>query len=248
MKNLRVFETETQYNNETSGFVYPTVSYIKNLQDVRYMDPPPDPYNGHEYVDLGLPSGTKWATMNVGASSVTDGNGSTLCAWGETAQQYNKDYVWEDYTYGVYDSEDTVNQGMTKYNGTDGKVVLDLTDDAANVNWGGGWHMPTQAQIEELLNTNYVTSAWVTKYNNSNTDGTLFTSVVNGNTLFIPTSPYVTHNSYNYSSYSTLWSNTVYDNLRQAYTLRCGKVNGTFSTSLSRSTRYTGYCIRPVVG
>lgn len=51
---------------------------------------------------------------------------------------------------------------------------------------GGDWHMPTKAQYEELLNTQYVTNEWVENYNDSGVNGCLFTSVSNGNTIFIP--------------------------------------------------------------
>ena len=109
-----------------------------------------DAFNGHEYVDLGLPSGTLWAKMNVGAESETDGG--LYFAWGETqgyaASQVgtDKNFSWSDYTL-TEDSGST----MTKYNATDGKTHLELTDDAAAVNMGGDWHMPNRAQCIELL-------------------------------------------------------------------------------------------------
>ena len=76
--------------------------------------------NGHECVDLGLPSGTLWATCNVGAT---------------TPEGYGNYYAWGE---------------KTKYNNEGGKTVLDLEDDAAHVNWGGSWRMPTQAEWLEL--------------------------------------------------------------------------------------------------
>lgn len=107
----------------------------------------PDPYNGHEYVDLGLPSGTKWAKMNVGASSEKDAG--LYFAWGETqgyaASQVgtDKQFSWNDYKYGSASP-------FTKYD-QDGLTNLELTDDAAHVNWGGDWHMPTKKQYIELF-------------------------------------------------------------------------------------------------
>ena len=79
-------------------------------------------------------------------------------AWGETqgytAEQVgtDKNFSWEDYKYGTYDRFDTENYGMTKYNKTDGKKVLDPEDDAAVVNWGNGWRMPTVDEYIELSN------------------------------------------------------------------------------------------------
>ena len=110
----------------------------------------PDPYNGHEYVDLGLPSGTKCAKMNVGANSETDAG--LYFAWGETqgytASQVgtDKQFSWNDYTL-TEDGGST----FTKYNETDNKTHLELTDDAAHINMGGDWHMPNIAQCIELF-------------------------------------------------------------------------------------------------
>ena len=95
--------------------------------------------NGHEFVDLGLPSGTLWATMNIGASAVGQVGG--YYAWGETSTK--SDYSWETYAWGTEDA-------LTKYNATDGKYCLDLEDDVAHVLWGGDWHIPSPAQIQEL--------------------------------------------------------------------------------------------------
>lgn len=104
-------------------------------------------YNGHEYVDLGLPSGTLWAKMNVGAESETDGG--LYFAWGETegyADASTKAFSWSDYKW-TEDDGDT----MSKYNATDGLTHLELTDDAAAANMGGDWHMPNKAQCIELF-------------------------------------------------------------------------------------------------
>ena len=124
--------------------------------------------NGHDYVDLGLTSGTKWATCNVGASKPQDyGN---YYAWGEVTTK--EVYDWSTYKYGS-----AYNQ-LTKYcddslygkdGFTDTKTTLDLSDDAAYVNWGGKWRMPTKAQQDELRNQCYW--VWTESYNNSNVKG-----------------------------------------------------------------------------
>jgi len=137
----------------------------------------------YEYVDLGLPSGTLWAKMNVGAKSETDPG--LYFAWGETeghADASTKAFSWSDYKFNPSGDGST----FTKYNTTDNKVVLDAEDDAASVNMGGEWHMPTKGQCDELFNTTYVTNTWVENYNGSGVNGHLFTSVSNSNTLFIP--------------------------------------------------------------
>ena len=108
--------------------------------------------NGHECVDLGLPSGTLWATCNVGATT-PEGYGDYF-AWGETSTK--ETYNWSTY----FDTSDggTI---FTKYNINAGKTVLDPEDDAAHVNWGGSWRMPTQAEWQELLDN--CTWTWTTQ-------------------------------------------------------------------------------------
>ncbi len=115
--------------------------------------------NGHYYVDLGLSSGTYWATTNLGADSPT--SGGYCIAWGET-ESYRDEatydwktgkedgYVWSSYQF-------TSDEGATfsKYNGTDGKTTLETTDDAAYQIWGSSWVTPTIDDFEELYNSCY---------------------------------------------------------------------------------------------
>lgn len=144
--------------------------------------------NGHEYVDLDLPSGTLWATMNVGASKASDYG--LYFQWGDT-QGYTKDQVgtgegqkkfasdWSDYKWNPSGDGET----FTKYNKTDNKNVLDLEDDASHVNMGGSWHIPTSEQIEELIDN--TTSAWTTS--DDGVSGVTFTSKKDeSKSIFIP--------------------------------------------------------------
>ncbi len=112
-----------------------------------------DDSSAYEWVDLELPSGTLWATTNVGASSPSE-SGDKF-AWGETAPK--TDYSWDTYIFG------TGIKTFTKYvtnvtsvvllGGTpDGKTSLEAIDDAASVNWGSDWRMPTLAELKELVN------------------------------------------------------------------------------------------------
>ena len=117
-------------------------------------DPVPvDPYNGHEYVDLGLPTGLKWATCNIGASAPEEYG--DYFAWGETVPYYEDGYAWSTYKW-CEGSSNTLtkycNNGTYGYNGfTDSKTTLDPEDDAARYQWGGNWRMPTQADWQELI-------------------------------------------------------------------------------------------------
>lgn len=146
--------------------------------------------NGHAYVDLGLPSGTLWAKMNVGAKKETDAG--LYFAWGETTGYTegqvgtDKEFSLSDYVFSRPDADPFDKYDYDK----DGLTKLELTDDAAAINMGGVWRMPTKTQCEELFNTDYVINEWVTNYQGSGVNGLLFTSVSNGNTLFIPAAGY----------------------------------------------------------
>ncbi len=130
--------------------------------DSRDAETPPTIHEGHEYVNLGLPSGTLWATCNVDAY-LPEATG-LYYAWGETRDKSYYDWGKEgDYKWGIYNQSALPDYGMTKYNTTDGKTVLDAADDAATANWagwGGKWRMPTAAEQQELINE--CTWAWTT--------------------------------------------------------------------------------------
>ena len=135
---------------------------------------------GHEYVDLGLPSGLLWATCNVGADNPEDYG--DYFAWGETQP---KDYYnWSTYQY-CNGSNTTLtkycNNSSYGYNGfVDNQTTLFPEDDAATANWGSGWRMPTKEEWQELYNNTTVT--WTTQ---NGVNGRLFTAS-NGNGLFLP--------------------------------------------------------------
>lgn len=100
--------------------------------------------NGHEYVDLGLPSGTLWATMNIGANSPEE-YGDRF-AWGETETKTYFDYSNYKYFTGG---------PLSKYENSsvdgDDKIILDLEDDAAYINWGTPWKIPSREECQELI-------------------------------------------------------------------------------------------------
>ena len=108
--------------------------------------------NGHEYVDLGLPSGNLWAKCNIGAN--TEEEAGLYFQWGDT-QGYTVEQVgdgeglkafrWADYKFG------SPYTNFSKYNVSDSKTILDLEDDAAHVNMGDNWRMPTLEEYKELL-------------------------------------------------------------------------------------------------
>ena len=116
------------------------------------LPPPPITY---DYVDFGLPSGTKWATKNVGARKPSDagfyfqwgdikGYTANQVGTGEGKKKFADD--WSDYKWNPSGDGKT----FTKYTTTG--AALELEDDAAHVYMGGNWHMPTPNQINELIN------------------------------------------------------------------------------------------------
>ena len=155
-------------------------------------------YNGYEYVDLGLPSGILWATCNVGADSPL-GYGAHF-AWGETVPK-------EEYSLSTYKWYD---EGYTKYcagnfiyfdvcNVEDNKTDLELSDDAANANLGGGWRMPTLKEIQELVKN----CTWDWKSING-VKGHVITGK-NGNTIFLPAAAC---SGYDVNSFGNYWTST----------------------------------------
>ena len=166
--NDSVNQKKTTFNVKNSGDTI-TISLIQDITK-------------YPYVDLGLPSGTKWATMNVGASKPSDAG--LYFQWGD-AQGYAKDQVgtgsgkkefasdYSDYKWGV-------GSNFTKYNVTG--ATLELEDDAAHVHMGGDWHVPSPDQVNELIDN--TTTAWTTS---NGVNGIRFTSKKDGSkTIFIP--------------------------------------------------------------
>lgn len=195
-----------------------------------------------EYVDLGLPSGTLWATCNVGASSPEQyGN---YYAWGETSPK--DEYSWATYKYCS-----GTNRTLNKYCSNnsmgvyDGKNELETIDDAASVNKGKMWETPTYEQVTELTDTKYTKSEWTT-YNG--VKGRLVTSLINGKSIFLPAAGY---NSYKSPSSvggeSLYWTKSV--DKYSYWSYDCARVM-TVSTynfnTIGNWERYKGLVIRPV--
>lgn len=197
----------------------------------------------HEYVDLGLPSGTLWATCNVGASKPTEYG--DLFAWGETSTK-------EDYSFSTYKwcenkkvDELGIPHDFTKYctnseYGTvDNKKVLDAEDDA--VNWGGSWRMPTDKELRELVDGCDWT--WTDDYDGKGIAGQIGKSKYNGSIIFLPAAGFGwrgfghqhegTHGLYSSSSLDSGYPDYAY-----GLDINLGDV--------SHNYRYLGYSVRAV--
>ena len=194
MSSLRVPEVTTDYLA-----VLPAGSDVP----VIYMATPPQAdngtENGHAWVDLGL--SVKWATMNIGASFPEDYG--DYYAWGET--ETKRTYNWRTYKYSN-GSDDS----MTKYNNSsdfgtvDNKTTLELSDDAAHVNWGGTWRMPTYDEMYELWSN--CTRIWTTQ---NGKEGYTFVGP-NGNSIFLPAAGCHYESSlYEAGSIGYYWSSSI---------------------------------------
>ena len=173
--------------------------------------------NGHEYVDLGLPSGLKWASCNIGASA-PDAFGNYY-AWGELNVK----------------AEYSPNTSTTM-----SKQMKDISSnpqyDVANATWGESWRMPTEKELYELINV--CTWTWTTQ---NGVEGYKVTGP-NGNSIFLPVAGYRYWSSLrNVRSYGYYWASSPYQN-DYAYCLYFSvKGHGVYS-----SNRYRGQSVRPV--
>ena len=191
-----------------------------------------------EWVDLGLPSGTLWATCNIGASSPEEYG--DYFAWGETEPK--EDYIWSTYKYCLYPAS-----VFTKYNmddsfgDIDNKTELDPEDDAATANWGNDWQMPSAEQFDELIDERYTITTWVNK---NGSYGRLITSKAGGRSIFLPAAGYRYSTDRTYAGTDGYyWSRS----LMPSYTNRAYHL--TFDLSqLGKAdlSRYAGCNVRPV--
>ena len=159
---LKEFATEAAYDAAKDGLLIPNVSLITENGEVKYLKESGD---GHEYVDLGLPNGTLWAAMNVGANSETEiGN---YYMYGKGARQYNsEDGYYEELENPLAASADTATQVL-----------------------GEDCHTPTESQFDEL--TANTTFTWETNFNGSGISGGKFTNKSDSTKyIFLPAAGY----------------------------------------------------------
>ena len=163
-------------NNDGDVDIADVVALIDIILGI-YVEPVP----GHEWVDLGLPSGTLWATMNIGANRPEEYG--DYFAWGETEPKQT--YNWATYKWCDGTADTFTKYCDNGYYGTvDNKMELDTEDDAAYMNWGPEWRMPTLDKIGELCDNCSIQST-----TRNGVNGWLFTGS-NGNTLFLPATGY----------------------------------------------------------
>ena len=192
--------------------------------------------NGHEWVDLSLPSGLKWATCNVGAT--TPEEYGDYFAWGEVEPKGY--YDWSTYKYCNGSSKTLTkychNSNYGKDGFTDSKTVLDPEDDAATANWGGAWRMPTDEEWSELI----IECTWTRTTQN----GVKGNKVIgpNGNSIFLPAAGCMYSSDLNDAgSYGGYWSSSFYtDHPNYAYIMYF------YTGNMACDDRRIGQSVRPV--
>jgi hypothetical protein len=174
-------------------------------------------------IDLGLPSGTKWADRNIGALNPEDTG--LYFSWGNTVgHEAGKDYDFED------DYDNTP--------GSELKGDIDLEHDAARVNLGEPWKMPTKEQLKELVDNCESEVATLKGYL-----GRCFTSKINGNSIFIPFAGYISGTSLlSRGSHGLYWSSSL-DSQTDGYLLIFGSSNVRPADS---GYRFDGFSVRAV--
>ena len=185
-----------------------------------------------KYVDMGL--SVKWAVCNVCATEASEYG--DYFAWGETSPKLRESYQWHSYKWRQSQSP----HALTKYNVSDGKTILDASDDAAHINWGGVWRTPTDEEIQELL-SNRCTWHWTSQ---NNVDGYLVKNPRTGNSIFLPASgvsggDFVGLNGY----YLTSTLNSSYPGSVRAYGVYFDSKN----LKRSDEERCYGHSVRPVL-
>ena len=193
-----------------------------------------------DYVDLGLPSGTKWATCNVGATKPEEYG--DYFAWGETEPKTT--YNWSTYKWcNGNDNTQTKYNTSSEYGTVDNKTVLELADDAARANWGGAWRMPTDAEWTELREN--CTWTWTSDYNGTGVAGRIVTSKTNGNSIFLPAAGcFGGDGLYDAGYYGDYRSSSLYtDNPNDAWSVVfCSNYVDMYDCG-----RYYGQSVRPVL-
>ena len=220
---------------------------VSKIKDVTFNEEAGE----HEWVDLGLPSETLWATCNVGANSPEQYG--DYFAWGETEPK-------EDYSWGTYK---WMNEGQSSWREInkytfadgqtgacwysnnqfigDGKTELLPEDDAATANWGSDWQMPSLEQLQELYNERLTKTEWTTQ---GGVSGRLITSLRNGNSLFLPAAGYIYGTElYDAGSYAHYMSHSLHsdgsDDTSYLYFIE-GYIYWSYDD------RYVGRTVRPV--
>lgn len=224
----------------TSQCLKPHVSLTNDDGVIHFIR---EDYGGHSYVEIG---GIKWATMNVGATSVTDIG--QYFAWadrsGYTASQIGRDQGEKYFSWSSYPLSNDDGTVISKYNSTDGKTVIEGYNDAAVRNWGGVWRMPTAAEYKALENATTYSST--TNYEGTGVSGLVLTDKTDSSKkLFFPACGYVDGATFNnLGGGGIYWSSSVdTDDYQKAICLGFAAGRAYMDDT---HIRYNGGCVRAV--
>lgn len=249
-----------------AGYAFSKGKLYHFYEEVNAGNPPyggcPDGNHPHA-IDLGLPSGTLWSCMNLGASIPVEYG--IAFSWGQTSYVEKNSSTWENYEFMIesYANEWGINKYQKADDLTDGswyseggvfigdnKTTLDLADDAARKNWGGKWRIPTKNECEELVN--YTKLVSTENYNETGAHGdilykkksngkyTLWDThlfIVNDESEWYPAAPYYWRNWH--------WTSTLGSDTRKAYTMSSAS-GRSVGMGISEATRIEKHQIRPV--
>ena len=224
--------------------------FLKNSGSSGYINIPTssnhdgwEVYDHHDYIDLGLPSGTLWASCNVGADAPEDFGNYYAWAEIETKSTYwNDNYKWgapNKYTKYVIHGENGLNYF------TDNKTNLEPEDDVAHVLWGRGWHMPDREQFKEMVDN----CRW-----NFTTINNIYvfvgTSKSNNSQIVLPAANSFTYKQFvlpgEYSNNACYWTREHYDTEYQNDGVAYKFWSTLDNTGTSYDSRYYGHTVRPV--
>lgn len=229
--------------NEESGDVDPGTDPDEPGTD---PDDPDEPVEDDQsvpeisFVDLGL--SVKWGSSNLGTKYPSD-NGRYY-AWAETSSKLV--YDWNHYFY-------MTSNNITKYGSYDNKGVLEAADDAASVRLNADCHIPTEAEWNELKNSQNCDWTWTDDYNESGVSGYIVTSKMDGytdNSIFFPTSGYKSRDEFRYEgTYGYYWSSSISTTQTQyaiAFIIGQNPAGKRTYPQKNSYQRYLGMSIRPV--
>ena len=203
------------------------------IDSIKIVDDGKNPtIGGHEFVDLGLPSGLKWAKMNIGSTSLSDVG--AFISWGETEEK-------EIYTSKNYLAPGSKTETQLEEMGIIENRVLTKEHDAAYVVWGEKWRMPTENDFRELLKS--TTAEWTEEFG---IPGFRLTAK-NGNFIFFPLNGHKANEfkidrDYPYGRYWTAsWSDGYGESVSTSY-----EISEEYGFDKTIDNRFNGLCIRPV--
>lgn len=248
---LKIFNSQSDYDSQKELVMNnPHVVLLDDTKEVLFVskDSEEGPSSSYQMVDLGLPSGIKWANMNIGAEQESDfglffqwgdteGYALEDCGTGEGQKAFTlSDYKWCN---GTYDSLTKYNN-KSSYGTVDNKIVLDVEDDAAHVHMGGEWRLPTGTNCEELTaHTTY-------EYTEVNgVKGAKFISTANtDNYVFFPGAAFY-EGGFQLGTVALSWSSS----LDEIYPANAMYLRGNeYLLGVYGNARYCGLPLRGVVG